>query len=423
MKNKKISKILLALLITITSFFTTIGNALAEVPNRIDVTSTAATKGYIGDTVNFGTKSLSDGSVAYCLDYHKLTPDHAIGTLAGEMDAGMSYLIENGYPQKAITGNKAIDYYITQIAIWWYLDETTGSTNLNEAFKTTDSDPQNLRPTIKKLVEDAKAAKNKGYKNPKISATISNNHLAISQDKKYYISNEIKVTLTDLENYNVELIEAPQGSYIADAVGNKKTTFQPSETFRVYVPASEVKEKKSNIKVKITSKTVINKVYKYTPEHEVEQRILTAILYPTTVEKEETLNLMISPSKVTITKIDAETQKPLKGAVLVVKDKDGNIVAEFTTSEEAYVIQDLSNGEYEVSEKSAPEGYIVNEKTYKFTIDDDHKDHTITFENYKKVDVPDTNSNSTIMYILGTIIMASGISFVIYHAKKRQENK
>ena len=158
MKNKKISKILLALLITITSFFTTIGNALAEVPNRIDVTSTAATKGYIGDTVNFGTKSLSDGSVAYCLDYHKLTPDHAIGTLAGEM-----------------TGNKAIDYYITQIAIWWYLDETTGSTNLNEAFKTTDSDPQNLRPTIKKLVEDAKAAKNKGYKNPKISATISNN--------------------------------------------------------------------------------------------------------------------------------------------------------------------------------------------------------------------------------------------------------
>lgn len=423
MKNSKITKIGLALLIAITSFFTTISSAFAEVPNKIDVTSTAATKGYIGDTVNFGTKSLNDGSVAYCLDYHKLTPDHAVGTLAGEMDAGMAYLIENGYPQKTIMGNKNIDYYITQVAIWWYLDETTGSTNLDNAFKTTDADPQNLRPTIKKLVENAIVAKNKGYKNPKLSATITNRQLTISSDQKYYISDEIKVNLTDLENYTVSLTSAPEGSYITDKTGNKKTTFQNNETFRVYVKKDDQKLQKSDVKIKITSKTTFNKVYKYTPENEVEQRILTAILYPTTIEKEQDLSLIISPSKVTINKIDAETKKPLAGAVLVVKDKAGNVVAEFTTSEESYTIQDLSDGEYEVSEKSAPEGYALSEKTYKFTIDDNNREHTITFENYKEVYVPDTNSNSTIMYILGTIIMVSGISFVIYNDKKKQENK
>ena len=80
MKNNKITKTMLVLLITITSFFTTMSNAFAEVPNKINVTSTPAVKGYIGEKVNFGTKSLNDGSVAYCLDYNKLTPDHAIGT-------------------------------------------------------------------------------------------------------------------------------------------------------------------------------------------------------------------------------------------------------------------------------------------------------------------------------------------------------
>lgn len=423
MKNSKITKIGLALLIAITSFFTIVGNAFAEVPNKINVTSTAAVKGYIGEKVNFGTKSLDDGSVAYCLDYNKLTPDHAIGTLAGEMDAGMAYLIENGYPHKTITGDKAKDYYITQVAIWWYLDETTGATNLTNEFKTTDSDPQNLRPTIKKLVDQAKIVKNKGYKNPSLSATIANRKLTISADKKYYISDEVKVSLTDLENYTVSLTSAPEGSYIADTKGNKKTTFQKGETFKVYVKQTDQKTIKSDIKLKISGTTTINKVYKYNPENDVEQRILTAILYPTTIKKEQDLSLTISPSKVIINKIDAETKKALAGAVLVLKDQSGNIIAEFTTSEEAYIIEDLSNGEYELSEKSAPEGYALSEKIYKFTIDDDNRNHTITVENYKEIYVPNTNSNSTIMYILGTIIMVSGISFVIYNAKKKQINK
>jgi len=86
-----------------------------------------------------------------------------------------------------------------------------------------------------------------------------------------------------------------------------------------------------------------------------------------------------------------------------------------------YTIYDLADGEYEVIETKAPEGYIISEKTYKFTIDDKNREHNITFENYKEIRVPDTNSNSTIMYILGTLIMISGITFVIYNAKKNQQ--
>lgn len=422
MKNKKITNIMLALTITITSFFTTVSNVFAEVPNKIEVTSTAATKGFIGETVNFGTKSLKDGGVAYCLDYHKLTPDVATGTLAGEMDAGMSYLIENGYPKKKFTNDNAKDYYITQTAIWWYLDDTTGSKNLDEDFKTTASDPYNLRPVIKELVENAKKAKEKGYKNPEIATKVLKNTLSMTDDKKYYVSDEIELSLTDIDTYTITLNEAPEGSYIADTTGNKTTTFKNGEKFRVYVPVESVKNKKTDIKIGIKTSTTINKVYKYTPANEEEQRILTAILYPTIINKEAELTLNISSSKVTINKIDAETKKALKGATLVVKDKNGKIVAEFVTDEESYIIYDLSDGEYEVSETKAPEGYVLSEKTYKFTIDDDNREHTITFENYKEIHVPETNSSSTIMYILGTLIMISGITFVIYNAKKNKEN-
>ena len=58
----------------------------------------------------------------------------------------------NGYPNKSFTGDRLKDYYITQTALWWYLDDTAGGTNLGNSFKTNGSDPYNLRPYIKDLV-------------------------------------------------------------------------------------------------------------------------------------------------------------------------------------------------------------------------------------------------------------------------------
>ena len=43
------------------------------------------------------------------------------------MNAGVAYILENGYPNKHFTGDSNKDYYITQLAVWWYLDDTTGS--------------------------------------------------------------------------------------------------------------------------------------------------------------------------------------------------------------------------------------------------------------------------------------------------------
>lgn len=330
MKNKTKTKILHTLLVAITTFFAVATNVYAEVPSQIEISSSAAVKRYIGENTNFGTKTLADKTLAYCLDYHKQTTQNTTATLVGEMDAGIVYLIESG---QNITGDQEKDYFITQTAIWWYLDDTTGSKNLDEAFKTTDSDPENLRPYIQKLVENAKIAKKNGYPNPQIS-TIINRDLTISEDKKYYLSEEIKVNLVDADTYTVSLKNAPAGSSIRDQAGNIKTTFGKNETFRVYIPATITEEEKQNIKVSVSTTTTYNKVYEYAPPTTEEQNLVPAILYPTTVTK------------------DAEL-------LLTVKD-------------------------------------------------------------YPEVIVPNTNSNSTMMYILGTLIILSTMGFVIYNGKAKQ---
>ena len=66
-------------------------------------------------------------------------------TLEGEAPAAIAYILSNGYPRTSITGDSDKDYYITQAALWWYMDLHMGGHNLPESFKTTGPDPYNLR--------------------------------------------------------------------------------------------------------------------------------------------------------------------------------------------------------------------------------------------------------------------------------------
>ena len=81
---KKIFKSFLALIIAVVSFVTPYSVMAANVPSSITVTTSPATLGYIGEDVNFGTKTLADGSIAYCLDYTMNTPVVTTVGLIGE---------------------------------------------------------------------------------------------------------------------------------------------------------------------------------------------------------------------------------------------------------------------------------------------------------------------------------------------------
>lgn len=95
------------------------------------------------------------------------------------------------------------------------------------------------------------------------------------------------------------------------------------------------------------------------------------------------------PTEVAVAKEDAETGERLAGAVLQVKDKKGNVIEEWTSSEDYhYVTGRLAAGkEYVLHEKSAPNGYKTA-KDINFKVNSDDSVLYITMEDEAEEIVP-----------------------------------
>ena len=292
---KKLFKSLLAILITVISVLSLTTPVLAaSVPESIRVITTPPQPGnswYIED-LYVGTKITTTGEAAYCLDYHKDTPLDTTVTALYSMDNGMVYLIENGYPNKSFTGNNDEDHYITQVAIWWYLDETTGSHNLTDENKNSTSE---VMPYIRNLVTGAIDARTNGYNVASIGLSIDNDTLTITQDKKNFISNEVTVDLEFTDTYTVRFENAPEGTYAIDLAGNRKEVFNKNENFKVVVPVEKANKNNSTFQVYVTANGSTKSVYEYLAANDGEQNILPAIIYNDPVSIDANIELNVIP--------------------------------------------------------------------------------------------------------------------------------
>lgn len=76
-------------------------------------------------------------------------------------------------------------------------------------------------------------------------------------------------------------------------------------------------------------------------------------------------------TKTNISKKSITTKEELPGAELAVMDKDGNIVDEWTSTDEEHLIEGLKPGEtYTLTETLSPDGYVVS-SDIEFTVNDD----------------------------------------------------
>ena len=336
------------------------------------------------------------------------------------MNAGIAYILENGYPKKHFTGDKKKDFYITQGAIWWYLDDTTGTSYLSKSFKTNGSDKYGLRKYMKKLVSGAKEAKKNGYSKPSLNAKVSSTKMTLSSDKKYYVSKAIDANAKNIDGkYKVSVTSAPSGTIITDTNGNKQTSFKASEKFLIKIPASKIAEGKTvSAKVKITASSTINKAYKYAPKNDSIQPI--TVLQPYTKSVSDTIgvkatkpktpkpeptptpNNLPKPAKVSILKLDKDTNATVEGAVLVVKDANGNEIDRFTSTSEAHEIENIANGTYTVEEVEAPSGYELSTEKQTFIISDSVRTAEVKYYNKAKTSVVsifklDKNTNNPVI--------------------------
>ena len=463
--------------------------------------------------VTFSYKVTTDGRYLYCLDLHRNTASNTEAKLVSNssyVDGGLQYILKNGFPEKSITGDNDKDYYITQTAVWWYLDSTHGMSNLGNKFKKTGSDPYNLRGYVENLVNEGIAHRNDPLDEQGASLKIepiTDDSLVLTDG--YFISNDIKATesygigeyTVTIDNPIKDMSILLNGNEFAYTGGFKVGI---NDSFKIKVPSSSVSDDATiNLTAKADGNTIY-RAYEYQPvntkmqnvvllekngtsaESSTKLTISTTLLsinkidaktkplagavlalkdsngkqiakWTSTVNAHIIKNLpegtytveelsapkgyILNPNPVTvkitkdkraynvimqntaknivinINKIDESTKKPLKGAVLVIKDSSNKVVVRFTTTEEAYVITDIANGTYTVEEESAPDGYIKSNEKVTFTVDDNHQTHQIIFANTKETPVPDTGTESIIFALIGTIILGIGLDYVLKHAK------
>lgn len=384
MKNKfsKIMKLFAMIIISVTGLMSTVTNVSA-VPSTITVGGTEAIPKLIGGTY-FASMRTTDGGYAYCLDINKTTVSNQTLSLVGEMDAGMAYILQNGYPSKGITGNRTYDIYITQTAVWWYLDNTTGSSNLGSGFKSTASDPYGLRQHVVNLVNGAMNARNKGYAKTSIAITNGNQQMKLTADKKYYETSPMGVTGSNFGTYKVTISGAPAGSGIANTSNQPKDVYAPNEQFKILVPASSVKSTSVNITVNVTATGTTYRAYQYKPNSSTYQNVVSSVLQPVTETVNANTTVNIQTSKLEIIKIDSETGKVLAGAKLVLKNSAGTTVAAWTTTTSKYTIDNLADGTYKLYEVTAPTGYVKMTDPMTVTITPSHRQQLIQVKNTVK---------------------------------------
>ena len=405
MKNMK--KII-SLLIVFVMFLLPITKVNA-VEETIKLGNAPMTPSYVGDFA-FHIKQMTNGEYLYCTNYHATTAKNVNAKLVGKMDKGITYILKNGYPTKTLTGDNTKDYYITQVAVWWYLDDTTGSNNLTSSFKSKTGATIN---SIRSLVVGAKAAKD-----TETSIDISKADTKMSLNGDYYETKEILPDTSNLSKYSVE-VTGIEGAEVVTASGVVQNTFNVNEPFKVRVKASSLTDLTNTIKIFVKGTGTEYQAYEYDPIESGSAKMQNVARLVKTDKNVNSVNTAtIKSYKVSIAKIDAETRKYISGAVISIKDANGKEVRRFTTDENLYIITDLPNGTYSVNEEIAPKGYIKNDKSTTFTLDDEHQSYQIEIENYKEVIVPDTaTSFETILYIiLGVTILGLGFVFIKRHA-------
>ncbi len=364
-------------------------NAAAE---TIQLGPGTQTNSYIAG-VKFSYKVTTDGKYLYCINMHKETAQNVQANLvkgSKNINGGVVYILKNGYPNKSITGDKDKDYYITQTALWWYLDKTTGSSNLGEQFKSDGSDYYGLRQYVKQLVTDGYTHRNDAISIAEVKLAIGavgGNSMVLKD--KYYVSNDIKATtIQNANNYAVSIANAPEGTIIVSSNGTETAysnafSVAANDTFKIKVPISSVKDTQMTLKVTATAQgSEQYTAYEYKPVNENMQNV--ALLEKVINKASSEVTLDIVSSKVTVYKTDYVTKQPIAGAKLVLKDEKGNVVTSWTSTINGHVIRNLANGNYTIEETEAPNGYLLNKNITKFTISDTNRAIKISIENAPK---------------------------------------
>lgn len=338
-----------------------------------------------------------DGSnryTVYCLEKEKGWPsnDRAQTITKSEvpLDAGYVYILQNAYPNKSLTGNDKNDDYLTQVAIWFYQDRVNGVSDDVDGVLTANQKrvikSSGYYRYIEPLITGAVNAKNKPVIiNP--SFNISTSDFKLSSDNRYLVTEEIMVTsnvnydsyVVSIDNSAVEVLNSSD-----EVIGTD--TINSGEPFKLRVDLSKI-DNPISVNINVIVNYIEYVAYSYNPPEDMEDTMQQSVVGTLVgVPKQKTVSSRVEMPKgsLTIKKVDGSDNSSLEGASIeVIRKATNKSVANFVTTTEDYVIDNLLPGEYEIKEISAPNGYYIDKESTNVVINDSNLNVSSTITNSK----------------------------------------
>lgn len=383
--------------------------------------------------------SLSD---VYCIE-HRLGQEGNIHYTKGDSVLtrypGLVYILENN---NFGVNDAELNYHLSQITVWWYLDRVNGyqddknyigPSEVWTGTETEETDKEDERGMYRFYnnlsVLDKIAVKENTQFGPKIIALLegalayrapatptlnvtNRESITFTVEDGYLVTSEIAATGNELMNYTVTPNEGSKVEVLDSTGAVKKTLFNANEKFKIRVPASEIKDNHVDLDVTIAGKFRRLNGYIYNPDDASMQRTVMGVAGEETLTDKLELDYDVELGKVIIHKQDQETGNQVVGATLVITDSLGKEVAKFVTEDKPKEYQ-LPIGKYTLTETIIPEGYTAEQNSYEFNVT---KDTTIEVfaKNIKKVEVPDTKVDSSIIiYGIGISIVIIGVILIV----------
>lgn len=327
-----------------------------------------------------------DNRTVYCYDgyvsYLEQTATYDSCQTVTTNTAELAYIFENGYGRNNnySIGNKYDDYFITQIAVWYFAGRTnTEGEDLLEGFDTSGGrltgtfrgKSNTLTQKVAEFVNDTLDISS----NYSLSLTASNKELTATSDGKYYISDPIKISGTNVANTVSVTVTGATGAFVTtnkDATSGS-SSFALGNTIYIKVPIASVGTNTS-IKLSASAKSTVAKGTLTRCVNSVYYAYQGLVDYTEGSKPTASANLTFTASKiinVTISKRSVTGTDELPGATLVIKKGD-NVVKTITSTTSSTSVT-LDPGEYTLEETVAPDGYIRNTEKITFVVADDGK--------------------------------------------------
>lgn len=178
---------------------------------------------------------------------------------------------------------------------------------------------------------------------------------------------------------------------------------------------------------KVIEGLAVGKKYRVTETKMPDGYVGGIISVEITISEDNSKNIITltnTHSSIYVSKQSITSSKELPGAKLIITDAQGNEVANWTSTDKSQEIQGLSDGDYTLTELTAPQGYTLAE-SINFTIQDgklkNDEDNTLVMKDATNVEVPDTfDIQNIIAMIAGLVLVGLGTGVLFYETKKKK---